>query len=64
MYANGEGVRQDYVRAHMWFNLAAANGNEKGSKNRDTTARRMTSQQIAQAQRMAAQCEARNYKGC
>ena len=64
MYANGEGVRQDYVRAHMWFNLAAANGDENGFKNRDAAARRMTPQQIAQAQRMAAQCEARKYKGC
>ena len=26
MYANGEGVPQDYVRAHMWFNLSAAQG--------------------------------------
>ena len=24
MYKNGYGVPQDYVRAHMWFNLAAA----------------------------------------
>ena len=24
MYANGEGVPQDYVAAHMWFNLAGA----------------------------------------
>ncbi len=24
MYADGEGVAQDYVLSHMWFNLAAA----------------------------------------
>ena len=28
MYAKGQGVPQDYVRAHMWFNLAAAQGNK------------------------------------
>jgi TPR repeat protein len=26
MYVSGVGVPQDYVRAHMWFNLAAAQG--------------------------------------
>jgi TPR repeat protein len=26
MYLNGHGVPQDYVLAHMWFNLAAAAG--------------------------------------
>ena len=25
----GQGVPQDYVRAHMWFNLSAAQGNQK-----------------------------------
>ncbi len=24
MYENGQGVPQDYVQAHMWFNLAAS----------------------------------------
>ena len=29
-YMNGHGVQQNYVQAHMWFDLAAAQGN-KGS---------------------------------
>lgn len=29
MYGTGRGVREDYVLAHMWANIAAANGNEK-----------------------------------
>jgi TPR repeat protein len=53
MYATGEGVPQDDVEAHMWFNLAAAQGNENGKKNRDIVAKRMTSEQIAEAQRLA-----------
>ena len=28
MYATGQGVPQDYVQAHMWFNLAVAPGNK------------------------------------
>ena len=29
MYANGEGVPEDYVKNYAWMNLAAAQGNEK-----------------------------------
>src|SRR5208337_2841275 len=31
MYANGHGVPQDYVRAHMWFNIAAAAAGSSGA---------------------------------
>ena len=27
MYTNGQGVPKDSVSAHMWFNVAASNGN-------------------------------------
>jgi hypothetical protein len=37
----------------MWFNIAAAQGNENAPINRDTIAKRMTPDQIAEAQRMA-----------
>jgi hypothetical protein len=29
IYGEGQGVPQDYVLAHMWFSLAAAEGNDK-----------------------------------
>ena len=53
MYDNGRGVLQDYVRAHMWYNLAAAQGNKPATKNRDLLAKRMTPAQIAEAQKLA-----------
>ncbi len=53
MYANGQGVPQDYVAAHMWFDLSAARGDEKALAVRDTVAGHMTSDQIAEAQRLA-----------
>ena len=53
MYVNGEGVPQDYVQAHMWFNLAAAQGNAKAVGNRDIAAKKMTPAQIAEAQQLA-----------
>lgn len=54
-YAKGEGVPQDYVLAHMWFNLAAALGNEAARESRDAVAKVMTPDQIAEAQRLARQ---------
>ena len=53
MYADGRGVPQDYVRAHMWLNLAAARGNEDARELRDLICASMTGPQIAEAQRAA-----------
>jgi uncharacterized protein len=53
LYSGGRGVSQDYVSAYMWLDLAAAGGNEEAEKSRDKMARRMTSGQIAKAQKLA-----------
>jgi TPR repeat protein len=52
MYVYGSGV-QDYVQAHMWWNLAAVSGDEDAIKNRDKVAKKMTPAQIAEAQKLA-----------
>ena len=52
------GVPPDIVLAHMWWNLAAAQGNETAKKNRDKAASQMTPDQLAEAQRLA-----REWKG-
>ena len=52
-YANGEGVPQDYVEAHKWLNLAASRGNDEARNNRDIVTKRMTPDQVAEAQRLA-----------
>jgi TPR repeat protein len=62
-YATGEGVMQDYVRAHMWYNLSAVK-NSSAAGFRDIIAKKMTSQQIAEAQKLARECQARNLKNC
>ncbi len=64
MYAEGKGVVQDYVRAHMWLNLSAASGYSRAVESRDTVAKLMTPQQIAEAQKLARECQARQFKGC
>ena len=53
MYANGEGVPQDYVQAHKWFDLAASRGIDAARNKRDIVGERMTPEQIAEAQRLA-----------
>ena len=53
MYANGRGIPQDYVQAHMWLNLAAVNGDADAINNHDFVAAKMTPAQIAEAQKMA-----------
>ena len=52
-YYNGQGVPQDYVQAHLWWNLAAAQGDEEARENRDIIAAKMTPAQIEEAQRLA-----------
>jgi uncharacterized protein len=58
-YAKGEGGEPDNVRAHMWFNLAAAHfptsdiSRNAAAKERDLVAAKMTPQQIAETQRLA-----------
>lgn len=64
MYANGRGVIQDLVYAHMWWNIAASNGNGKAIENRNKVAEGMTTEQIAEAQKLARECIAKNYRGC
>lgn len=52
MYTLGKGgVLQDYIQAHMWFNLAVSNGAD--SKFRNMVAKKMTSSQLQEAQRLA-----------
>ena len=60
MYADGQGVPQNYIQAHKWFNLASSrySASEKEKRNRsvrtrDMVAAKMTPAQIAEAQKLA-----------
>ena len=52
-YHNGQGTPQDDVMVYMWFNLAAARGIEEAKTNKEVIEKRMTRQQIAEAQRLS-----------
>lgn len=53
MYAKGDGVDQSNVLAYLWFDLAARNGDTKSAQARDLMARRMTAEDIEEANRLA-----------
>jgi TPR repeat protein len=53
MYSDGRGVAQDFVLAHMWFSVAAAQGHKIAPQNRDLVAGKMKPEQVAEAQRLA-----------
>jgi uncharacterized protein len=55
MYYYGEGVPVNYVQAYKCFSLSAALGDENSDGNLDIIASDMTHDQIAEAQRLAAE---------
>ena len=64
MYDEGKTVTQDYARAYMWFSLAASKGHKGAEEIREKVAKKMTPAQIDEAQKMARDCENKNYKNC
>ena len=54
LYMQGLGVPQNYVQAHMWFNLAASRFEAEAVKERDALAARMAPEQVGEAQKQAA----------
>jgi TPR repeat protein len=53
MYEKGQGILQDNIQAHMWYNLSAAHGETRSAELRDAFAQQMTPAQIAEGQRLA-----------
>ena len=62
-YAGKGGVIQDNIYAHMWWNLAASQGDENARKYRDIIDKKMFPSQIEKAQDLARECVKKNYKG-
>ena len=57
MYEFGTGVPQDYVLAHMWYNLSGLQGNETAIGRLNILERKMSPRQLAKAQEVG-----RNWK--
>jgi TPR repeat protein len=60
--ANGEGVPQDYVQAHMWYSLAASRLGDTDRPyavdGRDRAPGQMNPTELAEAQRLAREWDA------
>jgi len=55
LYSTGQGVDQNYVEAHKWFNLAAIKGVNRATVDRLEVAQELDTRSIAEAQRLARQ---------
>jgi len=64
MYGNGLGVPQDYIRAHMWWNIAASSGYKEAVSGRNAISKGMTPAEISTAQKLARECVRKKCKGC
>jgi TPR repeat protein len=63
MYHNGHGVPKDFVRAYMWFSLAAAQSDETAIEYRDYVKQSMSPAQIVEAQKLARKLVPKARKG-
>jgi TPR repeat protein len=52
-YAVGKGIPQNFIEAYVWYSLAAASGHQKSLKQRDHFARKLSREEIIEAQRRA-----------
>jgi uncharacterized protein len=50
MLEDGQGVKQDFVLAYLWFNTAASQSHEEAASRRDRIVKRMTPSQLEAAQ--------------
>ena len=62
MYDNGNGVPEDNVFAYMWWNQAAAQGTEEAKRNKGILSKKMTKEQIAEAQKLSREWLAKRQK--
>ena len=64
MYAFGQGVAQDNIYAHMWWNISASTGNVNAMKNMDIVEKTMTNADISTAKELKQECVKKKFKGC
>lgn len=63
MYANGAGTRRDFVQAHLWWSMAKAKGSEAAGISLEQLEKYMTSEQKAEATKLAQDKFVQNEKG-
>ena len=51
-YKKGRCVQKDYVQAYKWWSLAASHGDETARKNLNRIERKMSKEQVGEAQKL------------
>jgi len=64
MYHQGQWVMQDLVKAAMWMNVAAANGDSSARLLQRSMEEEMSQAQAEEARELAIACRARAYSDC
>jgi TPR repeat protein len=64
MHYHGQGVIKSNVLSYMWFDILSKTGDENAKERKKFVAQQMTQKQIAEAQKLARECVAKDYKGC
>lgn len=63
-FERGDGVPQNAVLAHMWYNIARSQGSDVSDQTIERVESRMTREQIFQAQALATRCFNSDYQDC
>jgi hypothetical protein len=50
--------------AHMWFSVSAAAGDKNAATLKEQVTKLMNPKQIAESEKLAKECQARNFKNC
>ncbi len=64
MYFGGMGVLQDFRHAHMWLNIASSRGHKKARTQLEKLTQKMTTDELAEAQKLARRRLAKINKKC
>jgi TPR repeat protein len=70
MFANGQGVPQNYQKAYVWYSISVAQGRanvelrEEAVSKRDKAAADLTPEDLSKAQALASRCFESNFKDC
>ena len=63
LYANGQGAPEDFVQAHLWLSLAAAQGDKSAAKERDLLVKKMTPRPTRPSSKTRSRMEAQAING-
>ena len=64
MCAADWGVLQNYVKTHMWFNIASVNDSKYSAESRDIVVEQIIIADNSKVQAIARECMNRNYNKC